>query len=498
MARSHRLLLPSVLALAICVQAVAPAAASAAPAAPARAAAPAPAAPIDLRSTASNSSVSLTWEQPAIGPRPDHFRVYEGDTVVARNTTTHVTVTGLGFLTTHTFRVTAVAADGTESPASAPITRGVYIPGMNPACVPIPPAQVQAQDLSSSAVSLTWARTDPPRQYRVVGAGQDISTSTPQVRFGGLAPAQTYTFSVFGYDCRGAVQVGAITVTTPAGPTEWPGQPTDVTTGARTDSSATLTWSAPVGGTQVRSYALYRGATRILTTRERTARLTGLWRGTEFPITVAAIGHDGAESVHSAPLAVRPSACDGTPPAPEALTTTAVSASSVELRWLTRTEAISFTVLDGTRTVTTVQVPSARITGLASGSTHRFRVVANLTDGCGASPASRRVKVSTPAGPGGRLGAPTGLQPVVLPPMSGGPFGTVAMQWQAPVGATPASYRIYEGATLFGSTSTATSFSTVVPAATSHLVTVVAVDGAGNESVPSNAITVTGFHLPLP
>jgi hypothetical protein len=493
MARSYRLL-PIVIALIGCPQLVA-APADAAPA-PARVAAATPAAPIDLTATNGNSWVALTWTQPATGPRPDHFAVYDGDTVVARNTTTRVTVHGLGFLTTHTFRVTAVAADGTESPASAPITRGVWTGGANPACLPIPPVQLRIVELSSSAVSLTWDRADRPRHYRVVGAGQQIDTDEPGVRLGGLVPAQAYDVAVFGDQCWGPVELGSIAVTTPAGPTPPPGRPTDVVASAQTDSSITLSWAAPVDGPQVRSYAVYRGAIRVATSRQRTVRLTGLWRGDEFPVSVAAIGVDGAESVHGGPVVVRTAACDAAPPAPEALTAVPVSASSVELRWQSRIEAASYTVLDGAQTVASVRVPSARITGLPSGSGHRLRVVSDLA-GCGQTPASRPVAVTTLAGPGGRPGAPTDLQSVALPPMGGGVFGSVAMQWRAPADAGLLGYRVYEGAVLLGST-TGTTFSTTVPPATDHQVTVVAADAAGNESAPSNPITVTGYYLPVP
>jgi chitodextrinase len=465
-------------------------------AAPASAAPPAPAAPVGLQATNTNSSVSLTWDQPTSGPRPDHFRVYEGATVVARNTTTRVTVNGLGFLTTHTFRVAAVAANGTESALSAPITRGVYIPGMNP-CQPVPPAPVQVVDVTSSAVTLGWPVSEPRWRYRISGAGQSIETSESQVRIGGLAPGTTHTFSIDADSCRGDVALGSISVTTPAGPTEWPGQPTSVAVTGRTDSSVSVGWAAPVGGTQVSSYAVYRAGTRIATTNRPSVTLSGLWHGNQFPITVAAIGFDGSESVHSAIVTVGPSGCDDTPPAPEQVAAVAVSPSSVELRWQSRITASSFIVLDGAATVATVQGNSARITGLDSRSSHRYRVVANL-GGCGTSPASRRVTVSTPAGPSARPGAPTGLQQVSMPPMGGTPFGSVAMRWQAPAGAAPAGYRVYEGATLLGATTTQTVLSTTVLAATSHLVTVVAVDAAGNESAPSNAITVTGFYLPLP
>ncbi len=470
------------------------------PAAPAtatpalRAAAESPAAPAGLTATTGNSSVSLAWHQPASGPRPDHFRVYEGDTVVARNTTTHATVTGLGFFTTHTFRVTAVAADGTESPPSGSIRLTVYIPGTPPHCPPTPPVQLKVLDLTSSAVTLGWLQTDPPAEYRITVAGRTITTRGTQIRVGGLAPNETHTVSAVNFGCLGFSNRGSIEVRTPDGPTQWPNQPTDVAVTARTDSSATVSWSAPVGGTQVAYYAIYRGTTRVATTTERSMHFAGLWRGESFPLAVAAIGHDGAESQHSPEISVSAAACDDRPPAPEAVTATAVSASSVELRWLSRTEATSYTVLEGDRVVATPQVPSARITGLSSATKYRFRVVTNLPGLCGTTPPSDRVKAKTLAGPRSRPGTPTGVQSEGTAMT---PYGDVAIRWTAPADAGELTYRIYEGATLIGS-ATKTSFATRVLPATGHQFIVVAVDAAGNESAPSAPVWVWGSHLPLP
>ena len=464
-----------------------------APAAPALAAVPA--APTGLTASGiTNSSVNLSWTQPAGGPRPDHFRVYDGDTVVARNTTTRVTVSGLAMMSRHTFRVTAVTVNGTESAASEPISVTVYIPGMPPQCPPSMPVRISVLQVTSSAVSLSWTGFTAGG-YRVSGAGQDIGIAEPQLRLGGLAPGQTYPIRVSSWDCRFMEQTSTVTVTTPPGPSLRPGRPTELAVSARTDSSVDLRWSAPVDGAPVRLYAVYRGATPLGTTTGRSWRVDKLWRGDQFAVTVAAIGADGAESAHAGPMVLTPAPCDDAPPKPEALTATTVSASSVELTWLSRIEAMSYTVYDGGRAVATVAVPSARITGLRSGSTHRFAVEADLGE-CGTTPLSRRVRATTAAGPDSRPGAPADVEPVQQWP-AGTPFGTVGLHWQAPAGSAVAGYRVYEGAALIGET-TQTSLTAVVGAATTHQVTVVAVDAAGLESVPSAAVRVTGFYLPLP
>jgi cellulose 1,4-beta-cellobiosidase len=223
--------------------------------------------------------------------------------------------------------------------------------------------------------------------------------------------------------------------------------------------------------------------------------LTDLWRDNTYPFTVAAIGSDGSESAHSAPVGVTTQPCDAAPPAPTAVTATALSASSVVVRWVSEAEARSFTVYDGSKAVGTVRVPSAMITGLASRSRHQFRVVAELP-GCGLAPPGVGVPVTTLSGPRARPTRPEGLWQVPLPPHPD-PNGTVVIAWTQPPSADPVrGYRVYEGATVLGTT-TSTTFSTRLPPATTHLVSVVAVDAAGNESRQSEPISVTAsFVLP--
>jgi len=456
---------------------------------------PGPATPNELTATNDTSSITLSWQQQSWGYRPTHFRVWEGDKVVARNTTTHVRVTGLGFGSIHTFRVTAVAANGMESAFSDPITRQVMIPGIDPSCRPGPPTGLRSFDLRATAVSLAWNPVDPPAPVLVSGGGQTYTTGLSHTRIGGLKPATTYTMTVARRDCRGQLYPASVTVTTLAGSARSPGRPTGVTAGPATTSTVRLSWTAPSDGAPVVYYDIYRGATRIMWSSTTTVELTNLWRANTYPFTVVAIGEGASESVHSAPVSVTTLPCDTAPPAPNALTATAVSASSVALNWVSETEPRSFTVYDGTRAVGTVRVPSAMITGLASSSTHQFSVVTELA-GCGVTPASASVPVTTKSGPRARPPRPENLRAVPLPPRPD-PSGLIVIAWTQPPSADPVrGYRIYEGATVLG-TSTTTSFSTHLPPATTHFVSVVAVDMAGNESRQSEPISVTAsFVLP--
>jgi hypothetical protein len=82
-----------------------------------------PPTPTGLTVTATtSSSLSLAWTEPSGSSAAVSYRVHEGTSVVARPTTTSATISGLASGSTHTYTVTALAADGTESAASAAVT----------------------------------------------------------------------------------------------------------------------------------------------------------------------------------------------------------------------------------------------------------------------------------------------------------------------------------------------------------------------------------------
>lgn len=478
-------------------------------AAPAGAEAPAPAAPTGLSATNGASTVSLTWRQPATGGRPVAFRVYEAGAVVARNTTTYATVTDLPFNSTHTYQVTAVDAAGRESVPSAPVTRRVLIGGPI-ACGFTAPTGLAVTAVTASAVSLAWSNAQPPYDQPgtivvlMDGAIVISQAIVDSARIGGLAPGSTHTFQVARLDCLGQLHsTEPVTVTTAAGPAAQPGTPGSPTVGARTATSIALDWTAVP---QAAGYAVYEGGTRVATTAAPGAVVRGLWRDTRHQFTVAALGAAGGESAHTAPVQATTQPCpDATvrPPVvnpPAALTATARSASSVALSWTQAYQATSYTVYRlgsaAPQAVASSRTTAAMVTGLPSGDTATFAVVAE-TGACGPSPQSAPITVTTPAGPTARPTAPAGLSLVSATPQPDF-TGTVTLSWSQPASADPVTgYRLYEGTTVLAATTTA-GVTLRLPGGPTHAVTAVAVDGAGNESAPSNPLAFTVPFIPPP
>ncbi|MFI7540411.1 fibronectin type III domain-containing protein [Actinoplanes sp. NPDC049599] len=468
------------------------------PGSPARADSNAPATPQRLSLGAGTTSMSLSWEQPRTGPRAQGFQVYEDGQVVARATTTSATV-AVAFNSTHTYTVTAVDGQGHESAPTAPVSGHAWASGVNPECLSPAPLTITATAITASAASLSWPRHPlwQDLELRVGGVSLGRTTRT-SARVGGLAPETTYSAGLYRYNnCLGqTVPVALGSLTTAAGSAARPAAPSALTVAGRTDTTVRLSWTAAEGPAPSR-YAVYDGDTLVARTSSTTVTVGRLYHASWHTFTVAALNAAGDESTHTAPLPASTEACQAVPPRPIGLTATAVSPSSVRLRWVFPSAATSYTVLDGDRPVVTAAGPEAMVTGLASGSRHTFRVTATLPNGCGETPRGTAVTVTTLAGPAGRAAQPADLTLTGNAPL-GVDATAITLAWTASSGEEPATgYRVYEGATLAGET-TGTELSLTVGAGTRHTYTVVAVAAAGTESAQSAPLTVYATYLPPP
>lgn len=475
-------------------------------ASPARADLSDPATPIGLNATNSVSSITLTWTQPATGVRPTHFRVYEAGAVVARNTTTRVTVRNLAFGSSHTYQVTAVDSAGRESPPSAPITRSAFTGGPV-ACGITVPSGFTATEVTSSSVSLSWSNAIPffdmPGTIVVLeNSAVIVQTTLSSARIGGLPPASTHTYQVARRDCTGGLHASPpLTVTTAPGGPQRPAAPTGTTVGARTNTSIALSWTASPSTDPTVAYAVYEGASAVTVTPSTSTVLSGLWRDTAHEYRVAAVDSAGNESVLSTPAQTSTLPCDDPLPAPVNLAARALSPSSIALSWTHIAQVTSFTVFRlpiGAAPVPVATVPgqSVMVTGLPSANTTRYAVVADTT-GCGRSAAGAPVTVTTPPGPAARPPRPADLRVVSSTPNFDF-TGTVTLGWTQPSGSDPVvGYRLYEGTTLFATSST-TSVTLRLPGGPTHTISVAAVDPAGNESAQSALLAFTVPFIPPP
>ena len=463
-----------------------------------------PATPQRLYAANGATSITLSWTEPATGTRPAYFQVYEGGAVVARNTTTHVTIGNLVFDSAHTYTVTAVDAYGRESAASASITR-TAIEGGPWACGMTTPTGLTATNITASGVSLSWSNAQPyydePVPLLVLLDGAIVEQTTlDSARISGLASGSTHTVAVARRDCTGTLHTSTpLTITTSTGPSTRPTPPSGLTVTGTANGSVSLAWTP--SATAV-GYAVYDGGTQVAFSRGNSVTVTGLWRDTAHQFTVSALDAAGGESSQSGAAAASTAPCDTVVPPPAALTVTPRSASTVALSWSSLVQSSGFVVYRSGTQVASVDGTSAVVTGLppASAGTYSVAVREAANGGaCGTSAPSAGMTASTLPGGYARPTAPTSLTVTSQSPnYSYYNTGTVALTWSQPASADPVTgYRLYDGSSVLAST-TSTSATLTLPSGPTHAVYVVSVDANGNESVLDGPVHFTVPFIPLP
>jgi endoglucanase len=178
------------------------------------------------------------------------------------------------------------------------------------------------------------------------------------------------------------------------------------------------------------------------------------------------------------------------PTAPTNLVVTNRTSSTISLAWSASTDDVgvtSYRIHEGTAQVGTSTTTTSTVTGLAAASTHTYTVVA--VDAAGnVSPASAPVTATTDPAPldNEPPGNPSDLRSTAQTDR------TISLAWTAARDNVEVTgYRIFEGATQVGTSSTTTFTVDDLAPSSTHTYTVKAFDAAGNVSAPSNPVTAT-------
>jgi Fibronectin type III domain len=216
------------------------------------------------------------------------------------------------------------------SPSSPP-RRASPSPTPPPVEPPGPPTKVTAVAGNASA-HVSWgpapANNSPITKYVVEGDGavHEVGAKQQSIDIGGLTNGQTYTFTVYAVNGKGA---GPKRAANPVIPTaDVPDPPASVTAKEQKDGSVVVTWPAANGqGHKIVQYSvtpISGGAPAAgLTTSDTTitTRPGDLAYGTQYAFTVTAVNDRGASSAASAPSnTVVPFTLPGAPKQPRAQT----------------------------------------------------------------------------------------------------------------------------------------------------------------------------------
>ncbi|MFN8353059.1 MAG: LamG-like jellyroll fold domain-containing protein [Spirosomataceae bacterium] len=184
------------------------------------------------------------------------------------------------------------------------------------------------------------------------------------------------------------------------------------------------------------------------------------------------------------------------PTTPTGLVASAITTSSFTLSWTASTDnvgVLGYDVYQGTTLIgSTTTATTLNMTSLTCGTSYSITIRAKDAAG-NSSASSTALSVTTVACPDTQAPtAPTGLVASAITTSS------FTLSWTASTDNVGVSgYDIYQGATLIGSTTTATTFNlTGLTCGTSYSITIRAKDAAGNSSASSTALSVTTVACP--
>jgi fibronectin type 3 domain-containing protein len=306
--------------------------------------------------------------------------------------------------------------DGAGIPSVARIVRI----DAGPISIPAVPSGLAANAVSDTRINLTWTDSstneDGFKIERCMGAGCTGFAQVAQVNAGavsygntGLIAATTYRYRVRSFNVSGDSAYSGVAEATTS---STPSLPAPAGLGATAgDGRVTLTWNAVSGATSynVKSHTASGGPYLTRATGLQTPSYvdTGLTNGQTYFYVVSA-QNAVAESANSSEVSARPLAT--TPAAPSNLVATAVSASRINLTWTDNASNESNYRIErcqGAGCSNFVQiaqvganVTSRANTGLAAGTTYRYRVRArNSIGNSGYSNVATATTLTLPAAP---------------------------------------------------------------------------------------------------
>ena len=338
----------------------------------------APSAPSGLKAAViSGTQINLSWAASTDNVGVAGYQVFRNGIKVGTVPSGLVySDTGLINGTTYQYSVAAYDAAGNvsaQSPTVSAMTTDTTAPSV--------PTKVAATSTSSNLVTVSWtASTDNVgvTGYQVYRGSTLLATVTSGTSYQDktVVADVSYAYSVDAFDAVGnkSAQSKSVSVTPPD--TIAPTMPGNLTATLLT-SSIKLSWTASTDNVGVTGYEIYRNGAKFASTKNLTYSDTSVVQGVSYKYSVAALDAAGNVSAQTPLLVV--AFPDTTPPtAPTKLTATP-GTRSIALSWAASTDNVGVTGYDvyrGSTLIATVTGASYTNTGLASGSSYSYHVVA--------------------------------------------------------------------------------------------------------------------------
>jgi hypothetical protein len=296
--------------------------------------------------TITYSTIAVSWSAPASGGMPTSYTLQYRQTGTAPwtslvATTTSATIFGLAAATEYDVSVIGSNAGG-NGPAAAIVNATT---AAAPTVVPGQVIGLVASGAAASAVNLAWSAPSSGGTvgsytilYRVTGQSGWITfaTNVPGTieTVTGLTNSTGYDFAVYAVNSAGnGLQSATAAATTTVAP---PASPNGLTVGAVTQTTAPMSWTAPLSGGAVATYTLQWRVTGSSGWTQQTgitatgATIGGLASGTEYDVQVAA-GNAGGTSAFT--TIVNATTTVATPGTPSGLTAGLTTNTAQALSW---------------------------------------------------------------------------------------------------------------------------------------------------------------------
>ena len=466
----------------------------------------APSIPTGLASTArTTNSVSLSWTASTDNIGVTGYRVTYGSTTVdVAGTST--TIIGLTANTNYSFTVKAKDAAGNFSAASSALsvtTSAVVADTVAPST----PANLRSTDQTDSTVTLAW---DPSTDNVGVASyivtysfgTKTLTVTTTTASISGLSANTAYTFYVKAKDAAGNTSGDSPNLVVTTKPTSEvvkatgvPGVPHLSHNNWSGDSAYNLHMTMWYGNNGSK-WEVYENGNLFYSAnitdnspyqQDASLDVSGKSNGTYNYYTKLINSFGTATSDTITVTVTKGAAGDTTPPTvPQTFALTGKTSSSVSLSWAAATDNIAVTgyVITGGPSAINVTGTSTTVTGLAANTAYSFTVKAKDAAG-NLSAASSVINVTTSPNVVDTTPptTPTNLA------STGVTSASVSLSWGAAtdnIGVT--GYVIYYGSSSVNVTGTSATVSNLA-SNTNYTFTIKALDGSGNLSAASNAVT---------
>ena len=317
--------------------------------------------------------------------------------------------------------------------------------------------------------------------------GNNSTTVTnPYTRFDGEV-----AYAIIGADMSDKLADIETAFDTTSTDTEAPTAPT-LSSSTQIDTTVDLSWTAATDNTAVTGYKIYKnGVLEATLGNVLTYQVTGLTASTPYSFTVTAIDAAGNESADSNTITITTNATSDTqaPTAPTLSSSTQTDAT-IGLSWIAGTDNIAVTgykvYKDAVLESTLGNVLSYQVAGLTASTVYNFTVTA--LDAAGNESAdSNTLAITTDTTSDTQAPAASTLSSTAQTDT------TVDLSWTAATdNIAVTNYKVYKNAVLETTLGNVLTYQvTGLTAATAYNFTVTALDAAGNESVVSNAESIT-------